>query len=142
MKTFIKFTAVLTVIATMCVFFSACGDSGLEKNLWETATYTEDTELGTGSKTVKLEVKAEEKSVTFTIKTDKEILGEALVDNKIISGEKGAYGLYVKVVNGITADYDKDQSYWAITKNGESVMTGVDGIQILDGEHYELVYTR
>ncbi|MBQ2932733.1 MAG: DUF4430 domain-containing protein [Clostridia bacterium] len=141
MKRFVNISFLL-LIATLCVFFSACGDADSQKNLWETATYTEDTELGTGAKTVKLEVKAGEKSVTFTIKTDKEILGEALVDNEIISGEKGAYGLYVKVANGITADYDEDKSYWAITQNGESVMTGVDGIKFSDGEHYELVYTR
>lgn len=142
MKKFIKFTVVLTMIAAMCLSFCACGSTDLEKNIWENATYTENTELGNGAKTVMLEVKAEDKAVTFTIKTDKEKLGEALVEHDLISGEQGAYGLYVKVVNGIIADYDVDKSYWAITKNGESVMSGVDGVEISDGEHYELVYTK
>ncbi len=141
MKKFAKLISFLLLITIMCLSFCACGGE-LENNVWETATYTEDTELGNGAKTVMLEVKAEDKSVTFTINTDKEKLGEALVEHDLISGEKGAYGLYIKVVNGITADYDEDQSYWAITKNGESVMTGVDGIEISDGEHYELVYTK
>ena len=30
----------------------------------------------------------------------------------------------------------------AFTKNGEMMMTGVDGTAITDGEHYELVYTK
>ena len=79
MKKFIKFTVVLTMIAAMCLSFCACGSTDLEKNIWENATYTENTELGNGAKTVMLEVKAEDKSVTFTINTDKEKLGEALV---------------------------------------------------------------
>ena len=87
-------------------------------------------------------MKAEEQSVTFTIKTDKEILGDALLEHDLIAGEEGDYGLYVKVVNGMTADYDVDQSYWAFYKDGEYMMTGVDGTEIADGEHYELVYTK
>ena len=48
------------------------------------------------------------------------------------------YGLYIKVVNGITADYDVDQSYWGFSKGGEYMMTGVDGTPFADGEVYEL----
>ena len=107
--------------------------------LWETATYLSDTELGEGAKTVEVEVKAGEKSITFTIHTDKETLGEAMLDHGLISGEEGAFGLYVKFVNGIEADYDKDATYWGFYKNGEMMMVGVDGAIIADGEHYELV---
>jgi hypothetical protein len=89
-----------------------------------------------------VEVKVEEQSVTFTIKTDKTTLGEALMEHGLIAGDVGQFGLYVKVVNGITADYDIDQSYWAFTKNGEMMLTGVDMTNIADGEHYELVYTK
>lgn len=110
--------------------------------VWAKATYLEDTELGKGSKTVQVEVKAEDRSVTFTIHTDKETLGEALIEHKIVEGEDGPYGLYIKTVNGILADYDIDQSYWAVSKNGESSTTGIDSIRFLDGEHYELVYTK
>ena len=48
------------------------------------------------------------------------------------------YGLYVKFVNGIEADYDNDQTYWALYKSGEYMLTGVDTTVISDGEHYEL----
>ena len=78
----------------------------------------------------------------FTIKTDKKILGDALLEHDLIAGEEGPYGLYVKKVNGITADYDKTQTYWALKKNGKDVMTGVDMTEITDGEHYEFVYTK
>ena len=107
--------------------------------LWESATYLIDTELGEGAKTVEVEVKAGEKSITFTIHTDKETLGDAMLEHGLIAGEQGAYGLYVKLVNGIEADYDKDGTYWGFYKNGEMMMVGVDGATIADGEHYELV---
>ena len=108
----------------------------------ENAAYTEDTELGEGEKTVVVEVKVEEYSVSFTIHTDKAILGDALFEHALIDGEEGPYGLYIKKVNGITADYDADQSYWAFYQNGEYMMTGVDTTEIIGGEHYELVYTK
>ena len=47
--------------------------------------------------------------------------------------------MYIKFVNGIEADYDKDKSYWAFYKNGEYMLSGVDTTAIADGEHYELV---
>ena len=112
------------------------------EGLWANATYLEDTTFGEGAKTVTVKVIVEDKSVTFTIKTDAETLGEALLAHNLIAGDQGDFGLYVKVVNGITADYDVDQSYWGFSKNGEYMMTGVDGTAIADGEVYELTYTK
>lgn len=44
--------------------------------------------------------------------------------------------------NGIVADYNVDQSYWAFLINGEYASTGVDGASITEGETYCLVYTK
>ena len=129
------------MIAVLCLGVAACNNIG-EADIWSDAIYTEDTELGKGEKTVFVEVEAEEKSVIFTIHSDKETLGDVLVEHSLIEGEKGPYGLYIKKVNGITADYDVNQCYWGINKDGESVMTGVDGVKFNNNEHYELVYTK
>ena len=64
------------------------------------------------------------------------------MDEGLIEGEDGPYGLYVKKVNGIVADYDVDQSYWAFNINGEYAMTGVDVTDIVDGDTYSFVYTK
>ena len=112
------------------------------EGIWADATYTEDKTFGEGAKTVKVEVKAEDASVTFTIHTDAETLGDALLAHELVEGEAGAYGLYIKKVNGMLADYDVDQTYWLLTKNGEYVMTGADTTVIADGEHYELTRTK
>ena len=78
----------------------------------------------------------------FEIKTDADNLGDALVANGLVEGDVGDYGLYIKVVDGLRADYDLDGAYWAISKDGEYLMTGADSTPIADGEHYELTYTK
>lgn len=131
--------------ALLCVLLlfplAACGKTDTD-TLWQSAAYTEDTALGEGARTVKLTVTAGEKSVLLTVKTDKENLGEALLELGLIAGDAGEYGLYVKKVNGITADYDTDQSYWGFYTNGEMAMTGVDGETIDENTDYALVYTK
>lgn len=72
----------------------------------------------------------------FEIHTDKEIVGEALLDLELIAGDDGEFGLYVKTVNGITADYDVDQTYWAFYVDGEYAMSGVDATTIEEGMTY------
>ncbi len=74
--------------------------------------------------------------MSFEIHTDKTIVGEALLDVELIQGETSEYGLYVKTVNGITADYDVDQTYWAFYVNGEYATAGVDTTTIEEGATY------
>lgn len=76
------------------------------------------------------------KETKFEIHTDKENVGEALEELGLIAGEEGDYGLYVKTVNGITLDYDKDGKYWAFYINDEYGMEGVDLTPIAEGESY------
>ena len=130
----------LSLVFIICL--ASCGNTIAKEGLWEDATYRKDTTLGGGETTVLVEVKVDDQSVTFTIKTDKTTLGDALLEHELIDGEDSEYGLYVKVVNGITADYDVDQSYWGFYKDGEYLMSGVDTTEINDGEHYEIVYSK
>ncbi len=76
----------------------------------------------------------------FTISTDAENLRGALEQENLIAGDEGEYGLYVKTVDGETAD-DAKQEWWCFTKGGEMLMTGVDTTPIADGEHYEITLT-
>lgn len=121
---------------------SATAQGESANGLWANAKYTEDTEVGQGSITVKVKVMAGEKAVTITIHTSNEHLGGALLENDLAAGDESEYGLFIKSVNGISADYDKDRSWWAISKDGEMLTTGADSTVIADGENYELVYTK
>ena len=107
---------------------------------------TPATEDGTAVATVKGEgatvfyfnvVDKDGSKTAFEIHTDKTLVGDALMELGLLEGEEGPYGLYVKKVNGITADYDTDGTYWAFYVNGEYGMTGVDLTEIEAGATYE-----
>ncbi len=72
----------------------------------------------------------------YEIHTDKTVVGEALMELGLLSGEEGPFGLYVKAVGGIEADFDKDGTYWAFYIDGEYAMTGVDVTEIEAGKAY------
>ena len=93
--------------------------------------------LGNGDTEFALTVVDQEGAETeFEIHTDKETVGEALLEAGLIEGDESEYGLYVKTVNGITADYDKNGTYWAFYINDEYAQTGVDSTPIAEGEVY------
>ncbi len=132
-------TIVLCLATLLCLFGCNKVDA---TGVWENATYLSDKEFGKGATTIQVEVKAGDQSITFTVNTDQKMLGDALLDHGLIAGEESVYGLYVKKVNGMTADFDIDGSYWALYQNGEMLMSGVDTTEITNGAHYELVYTK
>ena len=150
MKKTLKLTLALALVLSTVLALLSC--SLMEKMPWnksdepsydtETKVYTSDTTLGEGAKTLTVRIEDNEKSVTFTIHTNAETVGSALLENGLISGEAGAYGLYIKVANGTVADYDIDGSYWAFYVDGEYAMSGVDTTDIKEGVTYSLVYTK
>ena len=138
----VKKVAVFCLIVVLALASAACAKQPEDIDLWANATYVDDVFFGDGAKTLMVSVTADDKTVTFTLYSDKKTVGEALLEHDLVAGEMGAYGLYVKVVNGITADYDVNQSFWSFMKDGEPLMTGVDGEEFSNGDKYELVYTK
>ena len=95
-----------------------------------------------GAKTVTIEVvHKDESKKEFVLQTDAENLHDALDEEELIQGEDQGGFFMVLVVDGETADYDVDGSYWAMMQDGEWMNTGVDDTMIQDGDHYEFVYT-
>ena len=142
-----KITALLLalMLSFTLILLPSCGEDETTDSTestaadpWDSATYKENTTLGTGAKTFTLQVCAYDKTVSFTVKTDKETVGEALSELNLIEGEDSAYGLYIKKVNGILADYDVDQTYWAVYINGEYAMSGIDTTNVENGATYKL----
>lgn len=141
MKSIVRTTALVLLSVILVLSFASCKD---DKNVdvWDSAIYTEDTALGEGETTFTVVVEALEKSVTFTVNTNEATVGAALLDCALIEGDEGAYGLYIKKVNGILADYDINQRYWAFYINDEYAMSGVDTTNIEDGVTYKLEYAQ
>lgn len=99
--------------------------------------------LGEGEKQFLLTVTdSEGDESTYRINTDKETVGDALLELKIIEGEQGPYGMYIKTVNGITADFSDGGNYWAFYVNGEYATAGVDMTQIDESAVYSLRVQR
>ncbi len=112
----------IVLIAAMALFTIGCNDN--EK-------------IGSGNVEFDFTVvDAEGNETKFKINTDKTTVGEALLEEGLIAGEEGQYGLYVKTVNGTTLDYDEDGMYWSFYINGEYAMTGVDKTDIVAGDSY------
>ena len=144
-KKLLSFILCMALIVAMALFTTGCNGStgngtpsgeGTEGNV-QTNAQADSDQLGEGSTKFTVTVVDKEGNETqFEIHTDKETVGEALTELELIAGEESSYGLYVKTVNGITADYDKDGVYWAFYVNGEYAQTGVDATMITEGDNY------
>lgn len=137
-----KIVSSVSVVALLllCLFATGCQAEPAVTGIWADATYTADTTLGEGATTLTVVVSAEEKEVTFTINTDKETVGAALAEAGIVEDADGD-GLFT-VVNGMTADYNVDQSYWAFYENDAYAMTGMNETAITAGVTYKLVRSK
>ncbi len=78
----------------------------------------------------------------FTYHTDAQFLGTVLTESGLVEGDQGAYGLYIKKVDGHRAVYELDQAYWQVFVGEEAAMTGADQIELHDGDSFKLVYTH
>lgn len=125
----------IVLIAAMALSLCACStDAPQESEAPEVANVTE---VGEGELSFDFKVvDAEGNETDFLVSTDEETVGAALLAVDLIAGEDSEFGLYVKTVNGITADYDVDGSYWAFYVNGEYATAGVDSTDIENGAEY------
>ena len=79
---------------------------------------------------------------TFEYTSSAASVGEALVAEGLVVGHEASYGLYIDTVNGITADWDHDQTYWAFYINGEYATTGIGDTPITANTTYSLTLTK
>lgn len=129
----------LSLLLALLIAFSltSCFKNEVDvTGLWENATYTSDTTLGNGKTTVTVDCVVEEQKITFTIKTDKATLGEALVEHDLVDD-----GTFFSTFNGMTADYTANQSWWKVCKGGEMTSVGIAELTLTNGDAYEIIYT-
>ena len=129
----------LVLVAAMVLMFAGCGQNQGEETPEPSQNQQEVVEKEFTFEVTELDGTKKE----FQVKYDTEqSVGEALVNEKLISGEIGQYGLMVDTVDGQKYDYNEDGAYWAFYVNGEYAMTGVDTTPIKDGEVYSFVATK
>lgn len=147
-KKLLSYILCMALTVAIALFTTGCNGStgndtysgaGTETNTQTDDANTEYTLLGEGSTEFTLTVVDNEgKETRFEIHTDKETVGEALLELELIAGDEGEFGLYIKTVNGITVDYDKDGKYWAFYVDDEYALAGVDATAITEGASYAL----
>ena len=126
MKSKLSVLLCVVLIAAMALSMAACG-----------GTKEAAAPKGTVSYTV-ITVDLEGNETRLEITSDKETVGEELLAQGIIAGDVGEYGLYVKTVNGLTLDWDKDAKYWAFYIGEDYATTGVDQTPAEEGVTYIL----
>lgn len=155
LKKSLSFFLCAVLIVAMALSATGCSDNTDSNSTYETETAAESENpatdnsnadasesadaqvLGEGdTKFLFTAVDPDGNETVYEIHTDQTIVGEALQELELISGEEGEYGLYVTTVNGVTLDYDSDGMYWAFYINGEYAQTGVDLTEITEGDSY------
>ena len=134
----------MMLVAAMAFTVVGCGNKteGTEKNTETAIVNTESTVeteavaetesvdaamaqeiiLGEGSvKFTFIVVDADGNETNFVVSTDKETVGDALLELNLIEGDDSEYGL----------------TYWAFYVNGEYSNTGVDSTPVNEGDTYE-----
>lgn len=134
-KILTKLLALALVVLMTLVSLTACG----------TANTNSDTNSGASepAQTISITVKviaADKSEKTFTIETDKENLGDALLEEGLVTEDEHKAGFYT-YIDGVRADYTKDGAWWCFTKGGETVMVGANELKIADGDTFEITNT-
>lgn len=137
LKRILSLLLCIVLIAAMALTLGACAaDNGKDNDKGQNEPPQVSQQVTQELSFKFIVVDADGNETEFDIKTDKETVGDALLAQNLIAGDESEYGLYVKTVNGITADYDVDGTYWAFYINGEYASTGVDSTPVEDGATY------
>lgn len=136
-----KVFSIVLVIISITTLLCSCNTNTQTDTTTQAPSRTQDifalSEIGEGEKSFVLEVQTENgEKHSINVKTNKKTVGEALSEYAIIDGEQGAYGLYIKYVNGIFADYNVNGAYWAFYINGELASQGADLTEINENDVY------
>lgn len=79
---------------------------------------------------------------TYEYVTDQSYLGDLLLEEGLIAGEEGPYGLFVKEVDDEKSNFEQDGSWCQLLTDGKPADQGVDETLIEDGSVYTWTYTK
>lgn len=131
----IKKILALLLAFVMLLSLAACTQAPAQDETPETTTTADKVSIS-----VKVVHKDGSEKI-FTYETDKEFLGDVLLDAELIEGNDGPYGLEITHVDGEQAIYDTDKAYWALYEGDQYALQGISTTPVVDGGEYALVYT-
>ena len=115
--------ALVAVILALCVGCTTEQPQEGKKSVTVTVTYDDGTKKD------------------FTYETEENYLGPLLRNEGLVAGHVDGDSFFIDAVDGLTADYSVNESWWKVMDNGEQALVGVDEIALKDGGTYQLVYT-
>ncbi len=137
MKKRLLISAIALILSTVFVFCGCTNNAGTETTPTTAEAVSTNPEDNGYEKSFVFEVVDKDGNKTQeTIETNGKYVGEVLSNLGLIDGEQGDFGIYIKKVNGIVANYDIDGTYWAFYVDGTMSMTGADQVEIVDGATY------
>ncbi|MEE0808543.1 MAG: DUF4430 domain-containing protein [Acutalibacteraceae bacterium] len=138
LRTFSLSAVILVLIAAMALCMTACNETKDDASSASTLTVTGTVkEIGEGATKFSLSITdGEGNEQKYNVSTDEKTVGAALLKLGVIEGDDGPYGLYIKKVNGITADYDTDGTYWSFYVDGAYASKSADQTEITAGAEY------
>lgn len=111
----------LAAVAVVLIFFPPATQAG-DKNITFTVVYEDKTEK------------------EYKISTDAEYLADAVLEKGLVSEAEYKTGYYL-TIDGVTTNYDENQSWWCIMQDGEMTNYGMNELPIKDGDIFHAVYT-
>lgn len=136
---YVKISAViisLALIAAMALCMTSCGKTEAPADTSSIST------VKVAEKSFKFTVvDAEGTAKNYDLKTQKTILGEALLEAGIITEEEQKTG-FINTVNGVTLNWDTDKAYWALYVGDAFAEKGVNETEITADGVYSFVYTK
>lgn len=145
MQKILSLLVMLALLAAMALTFTACTEEDVpttDTNQTNEASQNDSkTSKPTDTDSQKLEftvevIKADGTTKIFTLSSDKENVGDALIAEGLIEGEEGTYGWFITKVDGEYHKWEEDGKYWAFYIDGAYASTGVSSTPITAGATY------
>ena len=83
--------------------------------------------------TINVLIAQKAKETTYNIDTVEKYLGDALFEEDLIEFDETEFGRFIHTVDGVKAD-EQEQQWWQIDVNGQSIIEGVDSVEISEGD--------
>jgi len=135
-------TTLILLLTALLLFTASCDNAGNAPVPANELASAAAEDIGSGETTFRFHmVDGDGNGKAWNVRTNETTVGAALVAAGLIEGDVSDFGMMVSHVNGIRADFEEDDAWWAFFIGDEMAMVGVDSAEIESGVIYSFVFT-